>query len=80
MPHVWTVLARLGDPEVAGAAAPARSASAVASAALFTLGLALGGLVLGGVLGVLLALVMQRFGLAGAGRRCPTWSRPRRCR
>jgi NitT/TauT family transport system permease protein len=35
----------------------------VASGALFTLGLAMGGLVLGGVLGVLLALVMQRFRL-----------------
>ena len=42
---------------------PARSALAVASGALFTLGLALGGLVLGGVLGVVLALVMQRFRL-----------------
>jgi NitT/TauT family transport system permease protein len=32
--------------------------------ALFTLGLALGGLVLGGIAGVLLALLMQRFALA----------------
>jgi NitT/TauT family transport system permease protein len=54
MPHVWTVLARLGEPEVG---------AAVASGALFTLGLAMGGLVLGGVLGVLLALAMQRSGL-----------------
>lgn len=63
MPHVWTVLARLGDPEVAGAAATRPVGLAVAEGALFTLGLALGGLVIGGVLGVLLALVMQRFGL-----------------
>jgi NitT/TauT family transport system permease protein len=63
MPHVWTVLARLAEPEVAGAAAGRTVGSAVASSALFTLGLALGGLLLGGVLGVLLALAMQRSGL-----------------
>ncbi len=63
MPHVWTVLAQLGQPEVA--AAGARPVGlAVAAAALFTLGLSLGGLVLGGVFGVLLALLMARFGLA----------------
>jgi NitT/TauT family transport system permease protein len=62
MPHVWTVLAQLGRPEVA--AAGARPVwVAVASSALFTLGLALGGLVLGGLLGIVLALVMLRFGL-----------------
>jgi NitT/TauT family transport system permease protein len=62
MPHVWTVLGRFDDPEVGGAAT--RSVGqAVASGALFTLGLALGGLVIGGVLGALLALVMQRFRL-----------------
>lgn len=63
MPHVWTVLGRLGEPEVAGAADPRTVGAAVAAGALFTLGLALGGLVLGGVLGVLLALVMQRSAL-----------------
>jgi NitT/TauT family transport system permease protein len=63
MPHVWTVVARLFEPEVAGAADPRTVGAAVASGALFTLGLALGGLVLGGVLGMLLALAMQRFGL-----------------
>jgi NitT/TauT family transport system permease protein len=63
MPHVWTVLSRLGDPEVAGAATARTVGAAVASGALFTLGLALGGLVLGGVFGVLLALVMHRFGV-----------------
>ena len=62
MPHVWTVLAQLGRPEVAVPGARPVGL-AVASAALFTLGLALGGLLLGGVLGVLLALVMLRFGL-----------------
>jgi NitT/TauT family transport system permease protein len=64
MPHVWTVLARLGSPEVAGAADPRTVGAAVASAALFTLGLALGGLVLGGIGGVLLALLMQRSAVA----------------
>jgi NitT/TauT family transport system permease protein len=63
MPHVWTVLAQLGRPEVAVAGARPIWL-AVASAALFTLGLAMGGLVLGGVLGAVLALVMLRFGLA----------------
>ncbi|TQM37274.1 ABC transporter permease [Pseudonocardia cypriaca] len=63
MPHVWTVLGRLFEPEVAGAAATRTVGTAVASGALFTLGLALGGLVLGGVLGMLLALAMQRFAL-----------------
>jgi NitT/TauT family transport system permease protein len=62
MPHVWTVLAKLGDPEVAGAGSRPVGL-AVASGVLFTLGLSLGGLVLGGVFGVLLALVMLRFGL-----------------
>ncbi|MBN9100132.1 MAG: ABC transporter permease subunit [Pseudonocardia sp.] len=62
MPHVWTVLERLGTPEVAGAGSRTVGA-AVASGALFTLGLALGGLVIGGVSGVLLALLMARFGL-----------------
>jgi NitT/TauT family transport system permease protein len=63
MPHVWTVLGRLFEPEVAGAAAARTVGAAVAFGALFTLGLALGGLVLGGALGMLLALAMQRFGL-----------------
>ena len=64
MPHVWTVLATLGRPEVAGAADPQTVGAAVASGAAFTFGLALGGLVLGGIGGVLLALLMQRFAVA----------------
>ena len=63
MPHVWTVLAQLGRPEVAVPGSRTVGA-AVALSALFTLGLSLGGLVLGGLLGVLLALVMLRFRLA----------------
>jgi NitT/TauT family transport system permease protein len=64
MPHVWTVLAKLGSPEVAGATDTRTVGAAVVSGVLFTLGLALGGLVLGGVLGMVLALVMLRFRLA----------------
>jgi NitT/TauT family transport system permease protein len=63
MPHVWSVLAALGDPEVGGGAATRTVGTAVAQSALFTLALSLGGLVLGGVLGIALALVMQRFRL-----------------
>ena len=63
MPHVWTVLGRLADPEVAGSADTRTVGVAVVTAALLTLGLALGGLVIGGIFGVLLALVMQRFGI-----------------
>ncbi len=62
MPHVWTVLAQLGRPEVAVPGARSVGA-AVAAAGLFTLGLSLGGLVLGGVLGAALALAMLRFRL-----------------
>jgi len=58
------VLGRLDDPEVAGAAAARPVGLAVLSGALFTLGLSLGGLVIGGILGAVLALVMQRFRLA----------------
>jgi len=63
MPHVWTILATLFEPEVAGAAQQRTVGAAVASGALFTLRLSLGGLLIGGVLGVLLALLMQRSGL-----------------
>jgi NitT/TauT family transport system permease protein len=62
MPHVWTVLEQLGRPEVAVPGARPVGL-AIASAALFTLGLALGGLVLGAVLGMGLALLMLRFAL-----------------
>ena len=64
MPHVWTVLGRLFDPggrgggaaavDRCGRAAPGRSSRCASP---------LGGLLLGGVLGVLLAVVMQRSGL-----------------
>ncbi|MGI5130876.1 ABC transporter permease [Pseudonocardia sp. CA-107938] len=63
MPHVWSVLAALGAPEVGGGAATRTVGGAVAQSALFTLVLSLGGLVIGGVLGIALALVMQRFRL-----------------
>jgi NitT/TauT family transport system permease protein len=63
MPHVWTVLARLSEPEVATAGARTVG-EAVAGGALFTLGLSLGGLVIGAVAGTVLALLMVRFVVA----------------
>jgi NitT/TauT family transport system permease protein len=63
MPHVWTIVGTLFDPEVAGAAEQRSVGVAVVSGALFTLRLSLGGLLLGGILGVLLAVLMQRSGL-----------------
>lgn len=63
MPHVWTVVAALGKPEVGGGVITRTVGSAVAQSALFTLGLSVGGLVVGGVFGALLALLMQRFRL-----------------
>jgi NitT/TauT family transport system permease protein len=63
MPHVWTIVGTLFEPEVAGAAQQRSVGAAVVSGALFTLRLALGGLLLGGVLGVLLAVLMLRSGL-----------------
>lgn len=78
MPHVWTVLGRLGTPEVAGAASRTVGV-AVASGVLFTLGLALGGLVIGGCSGC-----CSRWSWRGSGwcsaRPCPTSWRRRRCR
>jgi NitT/TauT family transport system permease protein len=63
MPHVWSVLGALGAPEVGGGVVTRTVGAAVTQAALFTLALSLGGLVLGGVLGIALALLMQRFRL-----------------
>ena len=64
MPHVWTVLGEARPiPRSRGRRSSGRSVPPSLSGALFTLRLSLGGLVLGGVLGVLLAVVMQRSGL-----------------
>lgn len=57
MPHVWTMVGRLFDPDVAGGPPVWQ---AVASAVLVTLGEVAVGFVLGALIGVALAVVMQR--------------------
>ena len=59
MPHVWTMVAGFAEPEVRGS--DTTVAQAVASAALYSLLIALGGFVIGVGVGLLLAIVMQRF-------------------
>ncbi|MEJ5913453.1 ABC transporter permease [Pseudokineococcus sp. 1T1Z-3] len=59
MPHTWTVLAVLGEPEVA-VAASRTVGEAVLAAAATTLLLSLGGLALGAGVGLLLAVAMAR--------------------
>ncbi len=67
MPHLWTVVTTLGTPEVAGVAGSRTIGAAVLSGALFSLRLALLGLVLGGLVGAVLAVVMQRLRLLESG-------------
>jgi NitT/TauT family transport system permease protein len=64
MPHLWTVLRRLGRPELTGGR-PVWIV--VLHACLFTLGITAAGFVAGAVVGLLLAVVMQRFRLAERG-------------
>lgn len=65
MPHVWTVLARLGEPVLPGRGGPPLC-WAVAGACCVTLGIAAVGWAVGVVVGFLLALLMQRFRIAEA--------------
>ena len=58
MPHTWTILARLGDPETRAATQPIWRS--VAGYAWNTGKLAFGGFVLGAVIGVALAVLMAR--------------------
>lgn len=60
LPHVWSVLAALTEPEVNVAGARSVGA-AIVSSGLFTFGLAVLGFVLGAVVGLVLAVAMQRF-------------------
>ncbi|MCZ4522015.1 ABC transporter permease subunit [Rhodococcus ruber] len=60
LPHVWSVLAALTEPEVNVAGARSVGA-AIVSSGLFTFGLAVLGFALGAVVGLVLAVVMQRF-------------------
>jgi len=64
MPHLWTVLQRLGRPELTGGR-PVWIV--VLSACLFTLGSTAVGFVIGALVGLVLAALMQRFGLVERG-------------
>lgn len=66
MPHTWNMLARLADPE--STAVGSRPLwIAVAGYGWYTLRLAIGGLVLGSLIGIGLAVLMARFGVARRG-------------
>jgi NitT/TauT family transport system permease protein len=62
LPHVWSVITVLGQPEVSVAGSRSVGAALLATG-LFSFGLAILGFVLGAVVGLLLAVAMQRFGL-----------------
>jgi NitT/TauT family transport system permease protein len=64
MPHLWTVLQRLGRPELAGGQP---IWLVVLHACLFTLGITAVGFVAGAIIGLLLAVLMQRFRLVERG-------------
>jgi NitT/TauT family transport system permease protein len=64
MPHVWDMLSRLGRPELTGGR-PVWEV--VLSASLFTLGITVVGFVVGAVIGLLLAVAMQRFQIVERG-------------
>ncbi|MWB99407.1 ABC transporter permease [Agromyces seonyuensis] len=66
MPHVWEMLGRLGEPVTRAEGSPLLWA-AVALAALTTLGIAAAGWLVGLVVGVGFALIMQRWRLAEWG-------------
>lgn len=66
MPHVWSILERFGQPEVAVAGAHSVLV-AVLQAMLFSLGVAGVGWAIGVVIGLALAILMQRFRTAESG-------------
>lgn len=59
MPHVWTMLGAMGEPEVRGS--DTSVLEAVIFATLRSLMLAAGGFIIGAGVGLLLAVIMQRF-------------------
>lgn len=65
MPHVWTMVAAMGEPEVRGS--DTTVLQAVLSAAFRSLLLAFGGFLIGVTVGLLLAVIMQRFLFAERG-------------
>ena len=66
MPHVWTILERFWQPELS-ATIGGNVASAVFAAMLFSLGVAAVGWCIGVIVGLLLAVLMQRFSTAESG-------------
>ncbi|MBL7258322.1 ABC transporter permease [Paractinoplanes lichenicola] len=64
MPHLWTVLERLGRPELTGGR-PVWIV--IVQACLFTLGITAAGFVIGALVGLLLAVAMQRFRIVERG-------------
>lgn len=65
MPHVWTMVAAMGEPEVRGS--DTTVLEAVISAAFRSMTLAVGGFIIGVSVGLLLAVIMQRFLFAERG-------------
>ena len=66
MPHVWEILRRLGRPET-GAPGADPVAVAVLEGVWFTFRVAMAGFALGVLVGLLLAMLMQRFRIAERG-------------
>jgi NitT/TauT family transport system permease protein len=64
MPHLWTVVQRLGRPEIVGGRAVG---IVVLQACAFTFGITAVGFVIGALVGLVLAIVMQRFRIAERG-------------
>ncbi|GAB2566860.1 ABC transporter permease [Paractinoplanes abujensis] len=64
MPHLWSVLQRLGRPELTGGR-PVWIV--IVRACLFTLGITAAGFVIGAFVGLLLAVAMQRFRIVERG-------------
>ena len=64
MPHLWTVVSRLGDPELSGGRP---IWLVVLSACLYTFGITAAGFLAGAAVGLLLAVAMQRFRIVERG-------------
>jgi len=65
MPHVWTIFSGINDPEVRGS--DTTVLQSVVSATINSLKLALGGFAIGVGVGLLLAIIMQRFAFLERG-------------
>lgn len=65
MPHIWTILSGFGQPEVRGS--DTTVFAAVMSAAWHSMWVAFGGFLAGVIVGLILAIVMQRFAFMERG-------------